>query len=703
MGAAFTIVIPTRNAGPPFERLLRGLVRLERPEGGFEVVIVDDGSTDRIDQLVAPHVGELEVRVIAERGHSGPPRCRELGWRAASGAVVVFLDPDMIVGPGWLLAHERALAGGADVVSGARWWIDGPIAQGEPADALRARAQPGQHGGPVFGAIERELDRWCRREPQGVLVALGAQAANLAVRRRVLERTTGFNTCLRRLGDVELGIRLWETGARFACSADAYAVHCTHGDPDSQWLDDDGAQAMFWRHPYADLLRLHLWARRRQIPGATPGAQGDGSLAWVEQPCDTDELHRELGSSGPGSHNWTEDDLLEHFAKLDGLRPQDVRADLDRGVARGLYHEVRNGTRFFRVDRTDFWMRDTTAFPQRIYQNDLAQALHQPDPDLDHPTVLSARAQVRVSLDREALLAAGVDRLNIALPVERCGQHSVEIHAASTPALLEAARNGRGMLVGFPLAEATGSDGRMSLDFSFKLPSPLTGSHDEARPASLLHTPLPPGFRAQAERVLREVGARRDPVETAGALYEWIQDNLLFGLMPPQFPYYRVLEFGVGNCIQQTRTYVALCRLAGIPAREACGVLLHPGGEEKAQVTKEVKSCGYSPFAHTWAEFHAPDRGWVPVEIQGFGRQGFTPVAMPDPELREEVQRVLYRRYPFGTLHPFRIVTGPQANRLPLLRLPDDVDPSAAQRALEATFHQVTCTFTREAGLHDRG
>jgi hypothetical protein len=41
-------------------------------------------------------------------------------------------------------------------------------------------------------------------------------------------------------------------------------------------------------------------------------------------------------------------------------------------------------------------------------------------------------------------------------------------------------------------------------------------------------------------------------------------------------------------------------------------------------------------------------------------------------------------------------VTGPQANRLPLLRLPDDVDPSAAQRALEATFHRVTCTFTRE-------
>ena len=372
-----------------------------------------------------------------------------------------------------------------------------------------------------------------------------------------------------------------------------------------------------------------------------------------------------------------------------------MRADLERGIARGFYHEVRDGTRFFRVDRTDFWMRDTTAFTQRIYQNDLAQALYQPDLDLARPALLSASAEVRVSLDREALRAAGIERLNIALPAERSGQRAVEIRGASTPALLEAARDGRGMLVGFPVAEAVGRDGWMALDFSFQLPSPLAGSRDETKPEAHLNTTLPPDVRARAERVLREIGPRQDPFEIAGALYEWILDNLLFGVLPPQFPYYRVLELGVGNCIQQTRMYVALCRLAGIPAREVCGVLLHSGGEDKAQVTKEVKARGYGPFAHTWSEIYIPDRGWVPVEIQGFGRQGFTPVSMPDPVLREEVWRVLYRRYPFGTVHPFRIVTGSQANRLPLLRLPDGVDPDAAQRALEATFHRVTCTFTR--------
>jgi hypothetical protein len=235
----------------------------------------------------------------------------------------------------------------------------------------------------------------------------------------------------------------------------------------------------------------------------------------------------------------------------------------------------------------------------------------------------------------------------------------------------------------------------MALDFSYRVQSPMTGSHDDVAPASLLRTTLPDSFRPRGEQILKQVGVRKDPIETAGALYEWVQDNLLFGVIPPQFPYYRVLDFGVGNCIQQTRLYVALCRLAGIPAREACGVLLHSGGEEKPQVTKEVKARGFGPFAHTWAEFHTPDRGWVPVEIQGFGRQGFTSVAMPEPALREEVRRVLFRRYPFGSIHPFRIVTGPQANRLSLLLLPDDVDPFAAQRALEATFHRVTCTFTR--------
>lgn len=712
MAAAFTIVIPTREAGPRLERLLRALSRLEQPAGGFEVVIADEGSTDppdQIVQLVAPYAGALNLRVLAARGFTGTQRCRELGWRAATGDVIAFLDPDALVGPGWLLAHERELARGADVVSGARWWIDGPIADAdadadanaETAEHLLPRAHPGRHRGPIFGALERELPRWCERDPQPVLVAYCAQASNLAVRRQALERTAGFNTCLHQLGDIELGIRLWETGARFAYSSEAYAVHCAPDNETGHWLDDDGAQALFWRHPYGDLLRLHLWARRIQSTAAGHAGHAghadglDVSFAWVDQPLDPDDLHRELGASSPGLYDWAESDLLEHFEKVDGLRPDDVRADLDRGITRGFYHEVRDGKRYFRVDRTDFWMRDVTTFAQRIYQNDLAQALYQPDPDLAHPTVLSAAAQVRVSLDREALRAAGVEHLNIALPMERCGQHAVELLAASTPALLAAARNGRGMLVGFPVVEAIGADGSLALDFSFRMPSPLTGGPGDPPAPSHLQATLPPAYRARAERILQEVGARPDPFETAGALYDWIVDNILFGVLPPQFPYYRALEFGVGNCIQQIRLLVALLRLAGIPARETCGVLLHSGGEEQARVTKEVKARGYGPFAHTWAELHTPDRGWVPVEIQGFGRQGFTPIAMPDPALRAEVERVLFQRYPFGTLHPFRIVTGPQANRLPLLRLPDGVDPSAAQRALEATFHRVTCTFTR--------
>ncbi len=690
MSPAFSIVIPLGQSGARLARLLPALAALDPPSGGVEVIIVGDGAGDGLEELIRSCSGTLTIRLLPDPG-LGPSRCRELGWRAAAGDLIVFLDPDMAVGPGWLRAYERALAGDADVVSGARWSLRGDAAAGETADDLLARAQPGPHGGPVWGALERELDRLCRRQPAGVLVAFAAQAGNLAVRRRALEQTSGFNVCLRQLDDVELGIRLWESGARFAYSRDAWAVHCTRDDAGGSWPDDASAQALFWRHPYGDLLRLQVWARHREAGASAASAH----LDWLDQPWDPEELRRELGEAGPGPQTWAEADVVAQLARAHAVSPAEMQDQIARGVAAGLYHEVRDGVRHFQLDRLEDWLRDATPYLQRNYQNDQVLVMFREDPDVGTPAPLSARGRLHISVDPAALAAAGVSGLNIPLPVERSGQRAVEIVSASTPALLSAARKARGMLAGFPSSEVAAAGGAVSIEFAFQASAPMSAVTDDVDPATQLRVVMPPEYQQQAQAILRSLGPPGDPFEAGRALFEWIEGHILFGGLPPQHPYYRVLDFGSGVCIQQIRLFVAMCRLAGIPAREVCGALLPMGGEGSAELTKEVRTRGFSPFGHSWAEYHVPGRGWVPAELRGFGRRGFIPLTVPDPSLRQEFQRVLYQRYPFGALHPYRIVSGPQANRLAPFQLPAGADPVAAKRALDSIAYDVVCTFTR--------
>ncbi|HWO25352.1 MAG TPA: transglutaminase domain-containing protein [Kofleriaceae bacterium] len=700
MRPAFSIVIVTSAgaAGPPqLARLLPALAALEPPSGGFEVITVGDGAG--LEALAPLQAGALALRRLPDPG-IGRARCRELGWRAASGDVIVFLDPDMIVGPGWLRAYERALADGADVVSGARWWLPGDAAAGASAaaDELRARAQPGAHGGPAFRALERQLDSLCRRAPANVLVAFAAQASNLAVRRRALEQTSGFNVCLRRFEDIELGIRLWQTGARFACSSEAWAVRCIGDGADGAWLDDVEAQALFWRHPYGDLLRLQVWARRCEAGAAAAGAAAPATLDWLDQPWDPEELRRELGEAGPGPQTWAEADLVAQLAQSQQVPIPQMQDQITRGVAAGLYHEVRDGVRYFQLDRLEDWLRDATPYLQRNYHNDQVLVMFRENPDVGTPATLLARGQLQISLDPDALARAGVDRLNIPLPVERCGQRAVEILSASTPALLAAARQGRGMLAGFPVAEAAAGGGgafSLELQFQFQVSAPMSGGPDDVDPATQLRAVMPPEYQARAQAIVRSLGPAADPFEAGRALFEWIEGHVIFGGLPPQHPYYRVLDFGAGICIQQIRLFVAMCRVAQIPAREVCGALFPLGGEGEAQVRKQVCTRGFSPFGHSWAEYFVPGRGWVPAELRGFGRRGFIPLTVPDPALRRELQRVLYERYPFGALHPYRVVSGPQANRLAPFQLPAGADPAAAKRALDSLVYDVVCTFTR--------
>ena len=100
-----TFVVPTRNAARTISACLRSL-RQQRHEQ-VEIVLVDNHSTDTTASLAAPWVDQLIV--------AGPERSaqRNLGARAGTGEVIVFVDADMVLEPGVAAEAAASVGGGS--------------------------------------------------------------------------------------------------------------------------------------------------------------------------------------------------------------------------------------------------------------------------------------------------------------------------------------------------------------------------------------------------------------------------------------------------------------------------------------------------------------------------------------------------------------------------------------------------------------
>lgn len=109
---SLSVVVPAYNAGAYLKAAVDSLLA-ELPE--FEIVVVDDGSTDASVDAIE----RLPVRLVRQK-NAGEAAARNAGVRAASGRFVTFLDADDLIAPGGLAPRlafleenpaERAVGG----------------------------------------------------------------------------------------------------------------------------------------------------------------------------------------------------------------------------------------------------------------------------------------------------------------------------------------------------------------------------------------------------------------------------------------------------------------------------------------------------------------------------------------------------------------------------------------------------------------
>lgn len=97
-----SIIIPTYNRKEELVDLLPSLSRQECPVP-FEIIVVDDGSTDGTRELLKNLAEDWKGRLrFLEQNRAGPGTARNLGIKHANGDILVFVDSDCIAPRGWL-------------------------------------------------------------------------------------------------------------------------------------------------------------------------------------------------------------------------------------------------------------------------------------------------------------------------------------------------------------------------------------------------------------------------------------------------------------------------------------------------------------------------------------------------------------------------------------------------------------------------
>ena len=239
-----SVVVCTYNGGRTLAQCLRSLQALEYPD--FEVIVVDDGSTDDTRAILArfpltlpsppSEGGEGRVRGgvrVIHRPNKGLSAARNVGLSEASGSIVAYTDSDCFADPDWLthlvgqLQKSGAAAVGGPNLTPDDGWLAACVA-----------AAPGQ---PTH-VLESDQ------------VAEHIPGCNMAFHREVLLALNGFDPLYRKAGDdVDVCWRLQQAGYWITFAPAAFVWHHRRQGPRSYLRQQVGygeAEALLcFHHP----------------------------------------------------------------------------------------------------------------------------------------------------------------------------------------------------------------------------------------------------------------------------------------------------------------------------------------------------------------------------------------------------------------------------------------------------------------------
>ena len=654
--SSLSIVIPAGAKLVEARRVVRSLVAQGAVEADIIVVIDRDGLAD-VDGDLGSH-----VTVAASLSRQA---ARNVGITRARGDIVVFLDPEVVPAPSLLRDIAAAAADGFDVISG--------------PDERAAR----------------ELHGLFRERPDSMLCALSLASSAVAIRRTALARAGHFVQTMPTLGDFELGLRLWERGARFVLLAGAQTGRMVDPLPAPRPSPIE-VGALLERHPFQ--LVAAVCARLHEAPAP-------GWLLELVDAAPRDTPDAILGVAVPGSHALGERDLIDGLLVAVGASEHHRRAVTAyvRAATRDVLVRVGPGGEA-RLDQylTADWLGRRSTIKELGLRQDYNFCHRTPAQRGQRaagPRSIDVVGSYEVHLPTALVERLAAATISIPLPVA-CApyQRDVRVHGFEPAELERYVNTRRDAVARFPIAAHAVLRYRFECTIDEQLSSvALAKQAIDTGPFSKVR--LHAQDLAAANDVLEQVRAAHALDATAPiarrarALYEWIIDHVAYSQTNRPFSY--VFEGWVGSCYHRSKLFVECCRLWGIPARERRGGLLGRTWTDHGLVWTEACGFGSSPLAHTWAEF-CVDGEWVPVDFIGadYGARQLTRANVADPVLRDEIEHATtsLEDYYFGSLDPHRVRAADSAGRLvpyPIGRVP--AEPAVQAQLLWQTRHLMRC------------
>lgn len=202
----FSIIVPVKSEEIVVSRLLDALSRLKYPRDRKEIIIVEDGSTDRtidvcLEQARRRH---LNLRILRKPSSSGKSSALNYGIKHAGGEIIGIFDADSVPAP--------------DVLLNVRGYFEDPNVGAVQGRTLSINSRENM----LTRFISYEETVWCQVYLQGkdaLDLFVYLKGSCQFIRRDVLERVDGFNeTSLSE--DMEMSVQLAEKGYKIRYAQD---------------------------------------------------------------------------------------------------------------------------------------------------------------------------------------------------------------------------------------------------------------------------------------------------------------------------------------------------------------------------------------------------------------------------------------------------------------------------------------------------
>ena len=203
----YSIIVPVYNRPDEVYELLQSLT--QQTFRDVEVVIVEDGSTLPCDSVVQKYAGKLQLRYFTKE-NSSPGPTRNFAAEHSQGEFLIFLDSDCVLPPGFLQAVEDEL-------------------NRKECDAWGGPDKAHESFTPVQKAINYSMTSFIttggiRGGKKQMDKKFYPRSFNLGIRRSLYRQLGGFSSM--RFGeDIDLSLRIYESGATCRLFPEAWVWH----------------------------------------------------------------------------------------------------------------------------------------------------------------------------------------------------------------------------------------------------------------------------------------------------------------------------------------------------------------------------------------------------------------------------------------------------------------------------------------------